>query len=153
MLKRSKSLDWGSLGGVWGPGNWLLLLVNWEKEINFIKGRFGTKITRGWEGWDTTGSQRGSWDSLNGETGERSLGWRNERLGTGKDDKEAGKKLVEIDSGTGRRDCDQGAGAGAAWERLSTLTRAGNRSLATAKNLEWERGTGAVRRNLQLKTY
>lgn len=28
-------------------------------------------------------------------------------MGTGKDDKKAGKKLEEIDSGTGRRDCDR----------------------------------------------
>lgn len=62
MPKRSKSLDWRSLGGLWGPGNWLLLLANWEKEISFRKRRFGTQIARGWEGWNKMGSWGGSRD-------------------------------------------------------------------------------------------
>lgn len=44
---------------------------------------------------------------------------------------------------------EQGARADGEW--LSTLTRAGNQLLATAKNLEWEMGAGAARRILQLK--
>lgn len=33
-------------------------------------------------------------------------GMKDWEMGTGKEDSEVDKKLVEIDSGTGRRDCD-----------------------------------------------
>lgn len=67
--------------------------------------------------------------------------------------------MAEIDSGPRRRDCDHVCiigelnRTGRAWEWPSTLTKAGNWLLATAKNLEWERVTGAASRILQLKMY